>query len=284
MRVTNLTWGGSSRIALCRSEERFRLLADAVQNYAIFMLDAHGRVSTWNKGAERMKGYKNSEIIGMHFSVFYPEEDRLACKPERELEIAAKEGQDEERRGIGGDLHDSVGQYLVALKMKLDSLSSGVVRNQFNAGALAECVQLTEEALKEVRTVSYLLYPPLLEELGLKSAVPWYLDGFTKLRNQNRPADCAEVWPHVSRSGGSLVPRTSGESDECSSSLRQPGGDGSAGKQERNCHSPNHRPGKWHSTGRFGPSRARRDGRDRRGIAWHEGADQPTGRHLGGVL
>ena len=45
---------------------------------------------------------------------------------------------------------------------------------------LAECVQLTEEALKEVRTVSYVLYPPLLEELGLKSAVPWYLDGFTK--------------------------------------------------------------------------------------------------------
>jgi PAS domain S-box-containing protein len=84
--------GGSSRIALCRSEERFRLLADAVQDYAIFMLDAPGRVSTWNNSAERVKGYKNSEIIGMHFSVFYPEEDRLACKPERELEIAAKEG------------------------------------------------------------------------------------------------------------------------------------------------------------------------------------------------
>ena len=258
------TLGGNSRIALCRSEKRFRLLADAVQDYAIFMLDAHGRVSTWNNSAERMKGYKNSEIIGRHFSVFYPEEDRLACKPERELEIAAKEGrledegwrirkdgshfwanvvitplrdntgeligfgkvtrdfteriradqalrneveerreaqrklheserslrqlslrllqsQDEERRRIGRDLHDSVGQYLVALKMKLDSLHSGAARNQFNAGAaLAECVQLTEEALKEVRTVSYLLYPPLLEELGLKSAVPWYLDGFTK--------------------------------------------------------------------------------------------------------
>ncbi len=162
------------------------------------MLDTHGRVSTWNKSAERIKGYKNSEIIGRHFSIFYPEEDRRARKPQQELEIAAKEGrledegwrirkdgsrfwanviitalrddtgrligfgkvtrdfteriradqalrreveerreaqrklqhseksprhlslrllqsQDEERRRIGRDLHDSVGQYLVAL-------------------------------------------------------------------------------------------------------------------------------------------------------------------------
>jgi PAS domain S-box-containing protein len=83
---------GTAKIALRRSEERFWLLADAVQDYAIFMLDTHGRVSTWNKSAERIKGYKNSEIIGRHFSIFYPEEDRLARKPQRELEIAAKEG------------------------------------------------------------------------------------------------------------------------------------------------------------------------------------------------
>lgn len=83
---------GTAKIALRCSEERFRLLADAVQDYAIFMLDTHGRVSTWNKSAERIKGYKNSEIIGRHFSIFYPEEDRLARKPQRELEIAKKEG------------------------------------------------------------------------------------------------------------------------------------------------------------------------------------------------
>lgn len=80
----------------------------------------------------------------------------------RQLSLRLLQSQDEERRRIGRDLHNSVGQYLVALKMKLDSLNSGAARNQFNVGALAECVSLTEEALKEVRTVSYLLYPPLL--------------------------------------------------------------------------------------------------------------------------
>jgi PAS domain-containing protein len=63
---------GTAKIALRRSEERFRLLADAVQDYAIFMLDTHGRVSTWNKSAERIKGYKNSEIIPQTLLYFLP--------------------------------------------------------------------------------------------------------------------------------------------------------------------------------------------------------------------
>lgn len=254
---------GEAKIALRRSEERFRLLVDAVQDYAIFMLDVEGHISSWNKGAERIKGYGVSEIIGKHFSIFYPEEDLRAGKPQRELEIAARDGrledegwrlrkdgsrfwasviitairndagrlvgfgkvtrdftekvkandalrkeiaerteaqkklhesenalrqlslrllqtQDEERRRIGRDLHDSVGQYLVGLKMKVDSLKSAAERNhRVDTSQLAECSQLTEEAIKEVRTISYLLYPPMLEELGLKSAIPWYLDGFT---------------------------------------------------------------------------------------------------------
>ena len=253
-----------SKIALRRSEERFRMLVDAVQDYAIFMLDAHGHVSTWNSGAQRIKGYAISEIMGKHFSVFYPEEDIRSGKPQRELEIAAKQGrledegwrlrkdgsrfwanviitalidetgtlvgfgkvtrdytervrvqealrkeivekteaqrklhdsekslrrlslrllqtQDEERRRIGRDLHDSVGQYLVGLKMRLDSLKSSAERSQReDTSQLEECTQLMEEAIKEVRTISYLLYPPMLEELGLKSAIPWYLEGFTK--------------------------------------------------------------------------------------------------------
>ena len=255
---------GEARIALHRVEERFRLLVDAVQDYAIFMLDVHGYVSSWNTGAERIKGYGASQIIGKHFSVFYTQEDLHAGKPARELEIAAKEGrledegwrlrkdgsrfwanvilaairddtgtligfgkvtrdltekinanellrkevaerteaqrklhdsekslrqlslrllqtQDEERRRIGRDLHDSVGQYLVGLKMKVDSLKSLADRNKAaDNDELAECSQLVEEAIKEVRTISYLLYPPMLDELGLKSAIPWYLDGFTK--------------------------------------------------------------------------------------------------------
>jgi signal transduction histidine kinase len=65
--------------------------------------------------------------------------------------------------------------------MKVDSLKSSRERGQRDDDSqLTECSQLIEEAIKEVRTISYLLYPPMLEELGLKSAIPWYLDGFTK--------------------------------------------------------------------------------------------------------
>src|SRR5438045_9618349 len=58
--------------------------------------------------------------------------------------------------------------------MKLDSIRPSA------AEEIAECSNIAEECVKEVRTISYLLYPPMLEELGLKSAIPWYLDGFTK--------------------------------------------------------------------------------------------------------
>jgi PAS domain S-box-containing protein len=77
-------------------EERFRLLVESVKDYAIFMLDTGGHIATWNLGAERIKGYKAYEIIGKHFSVFYPPEDVAAGKTERELEIATREGRFEE--------------------------------------------------------------------------------------------------------------------------------------------------------------------------------------------
>ena len=64
-----------AELTLHRSEEQLRLLVESVQDYAIFLLDPQGRVSTWNLGAQRIKGYQASEIIGKHFSVFYPEED-----------------------------------------------------------------------------------------------------------------------------------------------------------------------------------------------------------------
>jgi PAS domain S-box-containing protein len=242
---------------LRETERRFRLLVEAVQDYAIFTLDADGRVNSWNVGAKRLKGYEASEIIGQHFSRFYPAEDIQAGKPRRELVIAASEGrvedegwrirkdgsrfwanvvitatkdahggvlgfskvtrdftermlaeqnlqdsqrklqdserslrelsfhllrtQDEERQRIGRDLHDSLGQYLSVLKMKLDSLKSSPSKmSPDDLAELNNCAQIAEDAVKEVRTISYLLYPPMLEEMGLKSAVSWYLDGFTK--------------------------------------------------------------------------------------------------------
>jgi PAS domain S-box-containing protein len=77
---------------LRRSEERFRLLVEGVSEYAIFMLDPNGLVSSWNAGAQRIKGYTASEIIGQHFSVFYPPEAKESHWPEHELQVAAEKG------------------------------------------------------------------------------------------------------------------------------------------------------------------------------------------------
>ena len=77
---------------LRQSEERFRLLVESVRDYAIFMLDPQGHVLTWNAGAERFKGYKSHEIIGEHFSRFYPPEALARRLPQHELEVAQATG------------------------------------------------------------------------------------------------------------------------------------------------------------------------------------------------
>jgi PAS domain S-box-containing protein len=81
---------------LHESEERFRLLVESVRDYAILMLDPAGRVISWNPGAERLKGYAASEIVGQHFSVFYPEEARRKNHPAEELRLAVERGRYEE--------------------------------------------------------------------------------------------------------------------------------------------------------------------------------------------
>ncbi len=77
-------------------EQRFRLLVESVKDYAIFILDPDGRVSTWNPGAERINGYRASEIIGRHFSIFYPPEVASSGRCELELVVAARDGRFEE--------------------------------------------------------------------------------------------------------------------------------------------------------------------------------------------
>ncbi|MGC1780323.1 MAG: PAS domain S-box protein [Xanthobacteraceae bacterium] len=78
--------------ALKKSEEQFRLLVEGVTDYAIYMLDPEGRISSWNSGARRIKGYAPEEIIGQHFSQFYTAEDRAAGAPQRALDTAARQG------------------------------------------------------------------------------------------------------------------------------------------------------------------------------------------------
>ena len=224
-------------------EQCFRLLTDAVKDCAIFMLDPQGKVTNWNQGAERMTGYRAAEIIGKHFSCFYPEEDVRAGKPLRELEIAAHEGnyeeevwrvrkdgsrfwanvvitalrdhrgalagfakitrdateriradgaqhelfvrllrlQDEERRKISRELHDMTGPVLSSVLMNLAVVErdSGGLAEKSRA-ALQEAKILARRCSSEIRTMSYLLHPPLLTEVGLAAAVQWFLDGFSQ--------------------------------------------------------------------------------------------------------
>ncbi|HKY98592.1 MAG TPA: ATP-binding protein [Gemmatimonadaceae bacterium] len=89
---------GDRKLASLTIEGRsiYQLLIESVRDYAIFVLDAEGRVATWNIGAERLKGYKPSEIIGRHFSTFYGEEDLKSRKPWKELEVAIAEGRVED--------------------------------------------------------------------------------------------------------------------------------------------------------------------------------------------
>jgi PAS domain S-box-containing protein len=82
----------SAKPALPDFQQRYELLVASISDYAIYMLDSEGYVSSWNAGAERFKGYKAHEIMGQHFSRFYTEEDRAAGLPERALDAARNEG------------------------------------------------------------------------------------------------------------------------------------------------------------------------------------------------
>jgi signal transduction histidine kinase len=102
--------------------------------------------------------------------------------------------QDEERRRLALDLHDSTGQRLAALTMNLDVV--GQAANALDARsrrALAESRSLADQCAREVRTLAYLLHPPMLDEVGLLSAVRWYAEGFTKRSGIQVVAELAEV-------------------------------------------------------------------------------------------
>lgn len=90
--IHDLSEGRAAKEALRRSQEQFRLLVQSVTDYAIYMLDHRGRITNWNLGAQRIKGYLPEEVIGRHFSCFYTPEDREAGEPARGLAAAEREG------------------------------------------------------------------------------------------------------------------------------------------------------------------------------------------------
>jgi PAS domain S-box-containing protein len=242
--------------ALRLSEERFRLLVEGVEDYAIYSMDPQGVITSWNAGARRIKGYTAQEIIGQHFSLFYAPEDVRQDLPARVLQTAREKGhyegegwrvrkdgsrfwsnvvvtalrddadniigfskitrdmterkvlmdriqqhaeelekaqkslrrlsgqllqvQDDERRRLARELHDGAGQILAALNMNLESLQEaikGQIAPRMNH-RLGESIRLANQVMKETRTLSYLLHPPLLDEAGLRDALHWFVGGF----------------------------------------------------------------------------------------------------------
>lgn len=223
-------------------EQYLRLFVDAVRDYAIFMLDFQEKITSWNHSAEQMKGYQAAEIIGKHFSCFYPDQEVRSSKPQQDLERAAREGtfeeegwqvrkdgsrfwadvvitalrdtrgalvgfakivrdntermradearrelslrilhlQDEERRRISRQLHDMTGPVMSSLLMNLALVEKDAgTLSERSRNALQEAESLARRCSSEIRTMSYLLHPPLLSEVGLAAAVQWFLDGFS---------------------------------------------------------------------------------------------------------
>jgi PAS domain S-box-containing protein len=206
-------------------------------NDAVFISNLNNRISYWNRGAERLYGWSQSEVIGRHasellqteFPVPFTEvlkslardgrwegelqqttryglrmtvasrwtyqrnakgepvgwlEINSDITPQKRAEEAARrlsgrilQLQDEERRKLARELHDSLGQYLAALKINTDACLREV-RDSKTQKLLADSVELIQLCLAESRTMSYLLHPPLLDESGLSSALGWFVKGF----------------------------------------------------------------------------------------------------------
>src|ERR1700732_1248874 len=105
---------------------------------------------------------------------------------------------DEERRRLGRELHDSQGQYLAAIKMNLEMIeTTDAALSTLQKSALTEAITLLERSMREIRVISHLLHPPLLDEIGLQAVVPWYLNSFSERSgiqiDLDMPSDIAKL-------------------------------------------------------------------------------------------
>jgi formate hydrogenlyase transcriptional activator len=152
--IRDITQSKQAEEALRESEKRFRLLVEGVRDYAIFMLDPQGRVSTWNLGAERIKGYPADEIIGQSFSRFYTHEDIESGKPDFDLKTAAAHGRFEDEawrvRKDGSRFWANV--MITALRDKKGKLLgfSKITRDFTERKHAEEAVRMSEERFRSL--------------------------------------------------------------------------------------------------------------------------------------
>jgi signal transduction histidine kinase len=126
----------------------------------------------------------------------------------RELSARLLQLQDDERRRIARELHDSVGQMLAALGMNLASVGSDIERLTQTASRVTDSAALVQELVQEVRTISHLLHPPLLDEAGLASALRWYIDGFVQRSKIKVDLEFSEDFGRLSRDSETAIFRT----------------------------------------------------------------------------
>jgi len=145
----------------------------------------------------------------------------VANRSLRELSARLLQLQDDERRRIARELHDSVGQMLVALTMNLSAVRLDVERLSKTANALADSENLVQEMSTEVRTISHLLHPPLLDEAGLLSALRWYVEGFVRRSKINVDLDLPDSFGRLPRESETAIFRVV---QECLTNIhRHPG-------------------------------------------------------------
>ncbi len=126
----------------------------------------------------------------------------------RELSARLMQLQDDERRRIARELHDSVGQMLAALGMNLAAVGSDIERLTKTAHTVNDSAALVQELSKEVRTISHLLHPPLLDEAGLASALRWYIEGFAQRSKINVDLEVPADFERLERESETAIFRT----------------------------------------------------------------------------
>jgi two-component system, NarL family, sensor kinase len=142
--------------------------------------------------------------IAKHFrmSRAYSELESLTAERTAELQKLTHRllrVQDEEKRKLARNLHDSTGQTLTALKISAALLQESCKENPDARAIVSEIVQLADQAIEEIRTMSYLLHPPLLDEVGFACAAEWYIEGFAKRSGINVRTDIANTRARLPR-------------------------------------------------------------------------------------